>query len=107
MGTKYEIPLQPSNPTIFSIDLDDVTYSFRMTYNEAQEGSWILDIADANLNLILSGVPMVSGVDLLAQYRHLGFTGGLYVTTDRGAGEVPGFADFGAVAHLFYVSDLT
>lgn len=106
MGAKYEIPLKPSNPTIFEIDLDGVAYAMRMTYNEAQEGCWILDVADADRNLILAGVPMVSGVDLLAPYRYLGFTGSLLVTTDRGAGEVPKFDDFGAVAHLFYVSDL-
>jgi hypothetical protein len=105
MRTIYEIPLKPSNPTIFAIDLDGTTYNFRFTYSDARDGAWILDVADASLNLILAGIPLVSGVDLLGQYRYLGFSGGLYVTTDRGTGEVPGFGDFGSVAHLFYVSD--
>ena len=104
MKTAYEIPLQPSNPTFFAIALDEIGYNFRMTYCTQSE-CWILDIADSAFTLILAGVPLVSGDDLLAQYRYLGFPGGLIVTTDRGSGEVPGFDDFGSVAHLFYVSD--
>lgn len=102
----YEIPLQPSNPTVFSITLGGLLYKMRMTYDTAQgDGVWILDIAGADSNGLVYGIALVSGDDLLAQYRHLGFTGSLVVTTDRGAGEVPGFADFGAVAHMFYVPD--
>lgn len=88
-----------------NIILGGTTYNLRFTYNDAQDGSWALDVADANSNLILAGVSLVSGDDLFAQYAYLGFGGALVVTTDRGAGEVPGFDDFGAVAHLFYISD--
>lgn len=106
MATAYQIPLRPSNPTMFSTTLDGAVYRLRMTYDTAQDvGCWILDIADSDSKGLVYGIAMVSGVDLLAQYRHLGFAGGLWVTTDRGAGEVPGFADFGSTARLFYVSD--
>lgn len=107
MAIAYEIPLDPASPSIFSIILGETTYGFRLTFDAAGNGAWILDVADANGNLILAGVPLVSGVDLLGQYRHLGFEGGLYVTTDRGAGEVPGYEDLGAVARLFFVPDST
>lgn len=102
-----EIPLAPSKPVDLHTTLDGVAYNLRLTFNIAQGGCWILDIGDAVGNMIVVGIPLVSGSDLLAQYRHLGFTGSLVVTTDRGAGEVPGFADLGRTAHLFYIPDAT
>jgi hypothetical protein len=106
MANAYEIPLKPSQPSIFNTTLDGTLYFFRLTFNTGQNPCWILDIADSNMDLIVAGIPLVSGSDLLAQYRYLGFTGSLVVTTDRGAGEVPGFDDLGVTGHLFYISDV-
>lgn len=105
MATIFEIPLKPSTPTIMNIVLGANEYNLRFTYNKARDGAWILDIADASFNLLLAGLPLVSGDDLFAPYRYLGFSGSMIVTTDRGTGEVPGFDDFGATAHLFFVPD--
>ena len=100
-----EIPVVPSQSQRFRQDLDGTTYNFRLTYDSAQDGCWILDIGDENSVILIAGIPLVSGVDLLAQYRYLGFSGSLIVTTDRGAGEVPTFDGLGVTSHLFYVPD--
>lgn len=99
--TVVQIPLAPA-PARMSVDLAGVTYRLRFTYNDAQDGCWVLDIGDAEGALLVAGIPLVTGIDLLAQHAHLDFGGGLYLVTDRGAGEVPGYADLGVTARLFF-----
>ena len=98
-----EIPLTPQAQR-FSISFGGTVYRMRLLWNDADEGGWTLDIGDEDGTLLVAGIPLVTGVDLLAQHRHLGFAGGLYVTTDRGAGEVPTYLGLGQTAHLFYVT---
>jgi hypothetical protein len=105
MTTAVEIPVVPSQAQRFAVTLGGVSYNIRLTFNAAQGACWILDIGDADGNLLVAGIPLVSGVDLLAQYRYLGIAGALLVTTDRGAGEVPAFDGLGVTSHLFYLSD--
>jgi hypothetical protein len=105
LSTITEIPLTPSQACVFTITLAGVLYNMRLTYNVAQDGCWILDIGDANQVPLVAGIPLVSGVDLLAQYAYLSFGGSLVVTTDRGAGEVPTFDGLGATAHLYFIAD--
>lgn len=105
MSTITEIPLTPSQATIFTTTLADTLYNMRLTYDIAQNGCWVLDIGDADQVPLVAGIPIVSGVDLFAQYAYMGFGGSLFCTTDRGAGEVPKFDDLGATAHLFFIAD--
>lgn len=100
-----KIALVPSQAQLLDVTLGDVGYKLRLTYDTAQAGCWILDIGDANGAMLAAGLPLVSGADLLAQYRYLGIRGGLVVTTDRGAGEVPTFDGLGVTSHLFFVPD--
>ena len=105
MPTIVEILAQPSQAQRFSVTLAGTAYNMRLTYDIAQDGCWILDIGDANGALLVAGIPLVTGVDLLAQYAYLGFGGALIVTTDRGAGEVPTFDGLGATSHLYFIAD--
>jgi len=66
---------------------------------------WTLDIADAAGLPLLAGLPLVLGADLLAQHRHLGFTGGLYVAGVPALAEAPRFGDLGGAARLVWVDD--
>lgn len=100
-----ELNVIPSRPQSFVQELGGTTYNFRLTYNTERDGSWVLDIGDANQVPIIAGIPLVSGVDLLGQHRHLGFKGSLIVTTDRGAGEVPTFDGLGVTSHIFFIPD--
>jgi len=99
-----EIPLKPSQAQRFTVTLSGTLYNMRFTYDVAQNGCWVLDIGDANGAMLVGGIPMVTGVDLLSQYRYLGIPGALLVTTDRGAGEVPTFDGLGVTSHLYYVA---
>lgn len=104
MATHTEIPLSTSQASLFSVVLAGITYQMRLTYNTAQSGCWMLDIGDAAGNLLIAGQPLVSGVDLLAQYAYMEFGGALVCTTDRGAGEVPTFDGLGVTSHLYFVT---
>jgi hypothetical protein len=71
---EVEIPLQAENQQ-FDIQLGGVNYKMRLQHRDC--AGWILDIMHPNSEPIVSGIPLVSGVDLLAQYSYLDFDGAL------------------------------
>ncbi len=101
MAGIVEIPLSPEAQR-FSIALDGTVYKMRVTYCEAGDGAWILDIGTQAGAILVAGIPLVTGVNLLSQYKYLGIVS-LYVTTDRGAGETPTYDGLGVTSHLYFV----
>ncbi|MBY4728354.1 MULTISPECIES: phage baseplate plug protein [Burkholderia] len=104
MTTFYEIPLTP-DPQTFTITLSSVIYRLTVQYRAAGGTGWILDIADANGNALVNGIPLVTGVDLLGQYAYLGFGGRLWVQGAVSPDDVPTFDDLGVGSHVFWVTD--
>ena len=99
----YEIPLTPQAQT-FQISLNSVAYKFTLQWRSKDGlGGWVLDIADAANNPLLSGLPLVTGCDLLAQYAYVGIGGELWVLTDGAPLEIPTYANLGTLAHLYFV----
>ena len=103
-----EIPLN-NTPVRFGISLQDVRYQLTIRYRStgiAGGCGWTIDIADTYGAPLVSGIPMVTGADLLAQYEYLNFGGGLMVATDgddKGA-HVPTFGNLGTSSHLYWVT---
>lgn len=106
MATVYEIPLSGAHQS-FSITLGSVDYRLRLIYRDMPGAGWVLDILDTSGVAILSGVPLVTGVDLLSPYRHLGIGGGgsLWCFTDGDADAVPTFENLGGLSHLAWMPD--
>ncbi len=102
MGTKYEIPLL-SEAQSFGIQLAGVTYSMNLVWNIIAS-VWVLDIYDVNLNPILRGIPLVTGVDLLAQYPDKKFGGTLTATTDHTPSAPPSYANLGSTGHVYFTT---
>jgi hypothetical protein len=100
--TAYEIPLS-AKPQTFSIALGGVTYKMTLRWN-VPAAAWMLDIADATGNPMVGSIPLVTGVDLLGQYAHLGFIGQLVVQTDHDPDAVPTFDNLGTTGHLYFVT---
>lgn len=100
----YEIPLTPS-PQVFKISLGGVTYTLTLSWNTAPTGGWVLDIADVNDNPIVGGIPLVTGVDLLAQYGYLGFNGQLVAQSDFDVTVPPTYQNLGITSHLYFLTD--
>lgn len=103
MTTYYEIPLS-AQPQTFYITLVGVQYQFLVVWN-AVNSSWMINISDASGNPILSGIPMVTGADLLEQYAYLNLGFALVAQTDNAPDVVPTFADLGTTGHLYAIVD--
>lgn len=105
MTTTYEIPLSPEAQR-FTIPLGGKDYQLRLSYQDAPEGGWLLDILDPlddPASPIVCGIPLVTGSDLLEQYGHLGIGGELWVATDADPDAVPSFENLGQAGRLFFV----
>lgn len=78
----YTIPLTAEDQ-ILRVSLAGVEYQLTVRWCDADEGGWILDIAypDGGGDLV-AGISLVTGVDLLAPYDHLGIGGGLVAWSD-------------------------
>ena len=101
MSQTFEIPLRPQAQSL-TVQLGTTVYNLRLVWLDVPMGGWLLDINDANGNPILCGVPLVTGVDLLAQYPDLAFGGKLFVGSDGDLTQVPGYSDLGVTSHLWW-----
>lgn len=107
MAIYYKISLQVGTPQTFQIVLGTLTYQLTFIYRNDPGGfnCWSLDIADISGNPIVQGIAVVTGADLLAQYRHLGFTGSLVVITTSNPDAIPTFDNLGSDANVYWVPD--
>jgi hypothetical protein len=99
--TAYEIPLS-AQPQLFNIQLAGVTYFLTLRWN-ITGSCWSLDIADQDRVAMLSGIPLVTGADLLGQYAYMKFGGMLIVQTDGDTDAVPTLENLGTAGRLFFV----
>lgn len=100
----YEVPLTPQDQK-FAIALGGKTYNLTVAWNNAPTGGWVLNIADENNVMLVAGIPLVTGADLLAQYEYLNFGGKLLVQTDYAAFATPDFNNLGTQSHLYFFVD--
>ena len=56
----YEISVPDRNDSIMRVNLDEVYYNLRLTWN-AYGGFWMLSIYDAEMNIILGMARLVPG----------------------------------------------
>ena len=97
----YEIPLSP-NPQTFMISLNGTDYRLTFYWN-SPANCWMLDLADADSNPMIQGIPVVTGLDLLYQYKYLGVAGSLVVQTDYDTPAVPTFENLGVTGRVYFV----
>lgn len=97
----FEIPLSGS-PETFSINLNGTPYRLTTRYCDAQNGGWFLDIADSAGNPIVSGISLVTGVNVLGQYGYADIAAGaaLYVVNVAGGDAAPTFDNLGTDVRL-------
>lgn len=103
MATAFEIPLSPK-PQRFSISLAGTIYGILLHWCWPAQ-IWVLDIFDATDNLLVGGLPLVTGADLLGQLVELGIGGKLIVQGEGNPDSVPGFTTLGSNGgRLFFVT---
>lgn len=97
-----EIPLTADNQQ-FNITLGDFTGQVKLIWRDA--AGWIMDLMDSGSNPLLTGAPLVSGVNLLAQYPQLGIDGALVVISDDETQEYPTSTNLGTDSHTYFVQE--
>lgn len=102
-GTPVEIPLIAAAQKL-RVTLVGVTYAMKIQWCPPSS-CWVLDIADTNDVPIVTGIPMITGEDLLGQYAYLGIGGQLIVQTDSDVDAVPTYDNLGSLGHLYFVPD--
>lgn len=100
--TPYLIPTTPQAQR-FSISLLGVVYQMTLHWC-APSTCWVLDLADQSGVALVSGLPLVTGADLLSQLGYLGVGGALVVQTDGGTDNVPTFENLGTNGNVFFLS---
>lgn len=63
----------------------------------------MLDISTSDDTPVRSGVPLVTGADLMEQFEYLGLGGELVVQSDTDVDAVPTFSNLGTIGHLYYL----
>jgi hypothetical protein len=103
MTAVLEIPTRAA-PLIFTVMLEGVTYSIQQ-YWLVPAQCWVWNISDNSGNLLIGGVPLITGTDLLGQFSdYVGPPGQLLVISDPGPpGTVPGYTSLGQTGHVYYV----
>jgi len=96
-----EIPLSPENQA-FSISLAGQSFQMAITWRAV---FWCLDIMDSTGADLIKGIPLITGADLLAQYKHLDLGFSLYVGCDNPANENPNESDIGINSHLYALTE--
>jgi hypothetical protein len=100
--TVYEIPLIAA-PQTLRVSLVGVLYDLTVYWCWPAQ-CWMFDLAiDSTGVYILRGAPLVTGVDLLAQFIYLGIGGALIVQTDNAPLAAPTFANLGQTAHFYFI----
>ncbi len=102
MTTRFEIPLTPENQT-FSVALAGVIYNIELRWNDALT-AWVLDIYDVNSNLLVGGLALITGTDLLAPYAYMNFGGTLTVVSDNSTSAIPTQTNLGTESHLYFTT---
>lgn len=100
MADTYKIPLS-NTPQRFEITIGGLLYTWRTWWNNTSE-VWNIDIYDGETPLVLA-LPMVAGVDLLAQFRFLGLEGILATYTDGDPYAPPTLENLGTSGNLYLV----
>jgi hypothetical protein len=110
----FKIPTIPGRLQRFDIVINGTRYGMRLLYNTAA-GSWMMDLIDEADVPVLAGIPLVTGVDLIAQHRHLnigvnardGTRVQMLVMTfamDKPPDTIPTFENLGVDGFLYYVT---
>lgn len=95
-----QIPLS-SGAQFFNIALGHSYYTLKLAYRDAVNGGWFLDIQTLDGESLIEGIPLVCGVDLLAQHQYLGL-GHLYAMVGGLYTETPTYADMGSNLQLYW-----
>lgn len=65
----------------------------------------MLDISDRHNALIVGGIPLVTGANLLEQYQYIGLGFALQIVCDVPGQDSPTQTDLGTRSHLYIIAE--
>ncbi len=99
----FEIPLSPE-PQQMEVSLAGQMYTLRFRWNDFEE-LWVMDMGRAETGeMLLASIPLVTGVNLLEQYGHLGIGGRLEVY-NKLSNAPPSYDDLGLTSGLLFITE--
>jgi len=99
----FKIPFVNNNQK-FNITLSGKNLLVTCVWNQ-EIPAWVLSVQDAaSLEYLISGVALVTGVNLLSQFYYTGITGVLVVYTKGDPDEIPTFESLGNESQVFYIT---
>jgi len=111
MSRIFKVPLTP-RPQTMRVNMGGTVYTLHFRYNRVML-LWVMDIYDQFDNPIavaggLSGIPLVTGCDLLGQFRYLGIGGGMaMIAMTVGPGhspdETPTYKNLGTDGRVYFM----
>jgi hypothetical protein len=102
MSEPFEIPLI-NQPQLLGVTLNGVGYQLRVIWNDFSQ-CWVMDLLDGDGNPIIQGIPLVTGTDLISQFKYLVIGGQFIVQSDNDTDVVPTFTSLGDTGHLYFVT---
>lgn len=104
MATLTALPLRNDTAWYsFTFTLSSTVYLFTIRYDQRMD-RWIMDLADANSNPLVSGVPLLVGRNLIGRFVTEGLpVGYFFVTDDTNTGIEPTRFSFGTTHTLYFV----
>ena len=100
--TVFRIPLK-NVPQRFEIELAGRSFVMIVRWNPAMP-NWTVCLLDGvTEEFLLNCLPLVTGTDLLAQFRHIGIEGSFLVVTDGDEFATPTLENLGIESNLYYV----
>lgn len=110
MATIWEVPLVPHAQKV-RVAIGGIFYTLHLKYNSVCD-CWMMDINDTSDAIpIVHGVAVVTGTDLMGQFRYLGIGGGLPMTVmttgvGRSPDEIPDYYNLGVDGRLFFMTEV-
>jgi hypothetical protein len=103
MANVYRIPLVAKAQQI-NILLAGVEYTIVCRWNE--QCGWLLDISDAvTKTVLISCLPLVTGLNLVQQYAYTGIGGMLIAFTVGDSTAIPTYENLGIDSGVYFVVD--
>lgn len=97
----FEIPLSGDSEQ-FTVSILGTMYTLRVIYRGTPYDMWVLDVLDQNGVELVTGIPLVTGCDLLEPFSStLGTAFSLFVSTDGSPDSVPTEDNLGNLSHLY------
>lgn len=101
----YEIPLtqdpdQNFNCSILLLD-KNISLYFRVRYNSMAK-YWVVTVSDSSGNILLDSIPLITGIDLLEQFKHLGIGSAIIVNVGTTLTDSPDDTSLGSRFKLLW-----